>query len=65
MLQNRPECGKLTVRDGYLICPVCKAKKIQRILPSSEGRSIPVYCRRCKMQMLIDIDQGQCTRCQS
>ena len=32
-LQNRGECGKLILKDGWVICPKCKTMKLLR-LPS-------------------------------
>lgn len=48
----------LTKRGGFACCPVCNAK-MTRILPSTEARDFPAYCRSCKRQFLIDIERGQ------
>ena len=31
-----------------------------RVLPETDGQSIPVYCRDCKTELTIDIHEGQC-----
>lgn len=50
----------LTVKDGYLVCPVCKRnRRLQRISPETEATNLPVYCRDCKHEIYIDISQGQ------
>lgn len=65
MLRNYLECGKLTVQEGFLICPTCRFKKMQRIRPETEGVRVPVFCRKCKQEMLVDIRKGQCFKSQS
>lgn len=55
----------LTVQGGFLVCPFCGNKKAQRIDLKTEARSLPVYCRKCGHEILIDIHRGQCSRSQS
>lgn len=61
-MQSLDFCGKmLTVKDGYLVCPTCRRnKKLLRISPDTEARRLPVFCRDCKTQHIVDIDRGQC-----
>ena len=54
-LQNRGECGKLIVKDGWVICPKCKTMKILR-LPTDGNVKAYVYCRHCKQERYLDID---------
>lgn len=60
----------LTVKDGFLICPRCAAahltKKIARINLDTTAHRLPVFCRNCKLEIKIDIVEGQCfeSRCQ-
>lgn len=54
-------CDKLTVKDGWLQCPICRRnRRLMRVLPETEGQRIPVYCRDCKTELTIDIHEGQC-----
>lgn len=66
-LTTAEECGKiLTVKDGWLQCPVCRAnKRLLRIAPDCRASGLAVFCRKCKTEIKIDIARGQCTRCQS
>ena len=51
----------LTVRDGWLICPTCRRnKRLMRISPETTAQHAIVYCRDCKTEHMIDIQQGQC-----
>ena len=59
MLQSKNGCGIIEVRDGYVICPVCRQnKKLLRITGETEATRLPVYCRCCKNEIVLDI-QGQ------
>ena len=62
MLQTEATRGRmLTVKGGWLICPVCRRNKhLLRIPPDTIATRLPVYCRDCKSELLIDIDAGQC-----
>lgn len=51
----------LTVREGYLVCPICKRnRRLLRISPETQATRLPIYCRDCKNSILIDIESGQC-----
>lgn len=51
----------LTVRNGYLICPRCRRnKQLYKIHPGDEAKRVTLYCRDCKQEIPIIIDQGQC-----
>lgn len=61
-LHSAENCAKmLTVKDGWLSCPVClQNKKVLRITPQTSARNLTVFCRKCKSEMQVDIDNGQC-----
>lgn len=61
-MRTTTEHGKLlTVKDGYVVCPVCKRnKKLLPILPDTSGQRIVAYCRLCKVRTIIDIEDGLC-----
>lgn len=54
--------GKLlTVRNGYLVCPVCRRNlKLMPVLPNTSGVNIVAYCSKCKSRTIVDIDKGLC-----
>lgn len=62
MLQTGMNRGRmLTVKGGWLICPVCRRNKhLMRIPPDASARGVVAYCRDCKTEVRIDIDEGQC-----
>lgn len=59
-LQNQGKCDKLTVKDGWLTCPVCKRnKRLLRVAPDTEAKGLRIYCTDCKTELVLDIDRGQ------
>ena len=54
-LQNRGECGKLILKDGWVICPKSKTMKLLRLPPDGTVKAY-VYCRHCKQERYLDID---------
>ena len=58
-LQTEPECGKLTVKDGWLMCPSCRRRKVLQVRPETSAKNLIVYCRHCRTETMVDIEQGQ------
>ena len=51
----------LTVRDGYLVCPRCRQnKRVMQIPPYTKAERVVAFCRMCKWEHDVDIEQGQC-----
>lgn len=51
----------LTVKDGYLECPRCRQNnRVMKIRPDTVARRAVAFCRRCKAEIIVDIDKGQC-----
>lgn len=60
MLQSEGKQNMLTVKDGRIICPICKGKYMQMIYPDTEARRLPLYCRHCKNTAVVNISGGMC-----
>ena len=56
--------GKLEVRGGRIVCPICGSRTDQVILPDTRAAKLPVWCRGGKRQLLGRIADGGC-QCQS
>lgn len=53
-------CGKLSIKDGYVICPICRRNRhLLRVTPDTEAHALPVYCRDCKTEVILNIEKGQ------
>lgn len=55
---------RLTVTDGYLECPVCRKRHIQAVRPDTKAERLQVFCPKCKSEILVDMDKGQCFKSQ-
>lgn len=53
-------CGKLIVKDGYVICPSCKMRTSQVVRPDTRATRLQIWCRHCKAIHIVDIESGQC-----
>lgn len=62
MLKTQEKHGKLlTVKNGYLVCPNClRNKHLMKITPDATASHIVIFCRDCKREHIVDIEQGQC-----
>ena len=58
-MQNWGSCGKLKVIRGMLRCPACGAVLI-RVSPMTLAEALPIYCRKCRREFVVDIVRGQC-----
>ena len=59
-MQKSQDCGKLTVKDGWVACPVCRRnRRLIRITPETEATDLPVFCRNCKNEIILNIERGQ------
>lgn len=51
----------LTVKDGYLPCPHCRQnKRLIQVRPETKAERLILYCRFCKTETKVDIEQGKC-----
>lgn len=65
-LQSQLKCGKLIVKDGWVTCPNCKRNhRLIRVEPETEAKRLPVYCRTCRSEIVLNIDRGQSVKRQS
>lgn len=62
MRNNQNNDKLITVKDGIIVCPICLRKTYQQITPRLTATALPVYCRYCKKQTIVDIANGQCSR---
>ena len=60
MLQHASNCGKLIIKDGYVMCPSCKLRTSQAVRPETVARNLQLWCRHCKATYIVNIESGQC-----
>ena len=55
-MQSNMRCGKLVIRDGWVICPVCRKGKLLKLRPDTTAQNLPCKCKRCGQESLVNID---------
>lgn len=65
-MQTANKSAILPVKDGWISCPVCRRNhRLLRIDDRTEALGLPVYCRTCRTEIILDIDKGQSVKRQS
>ena len=59
-MQSWPEGAKLKLKDGLIVCPVCRKKTNQAVRSDTTAHNLAVWCRNCKAVHLVNIEFGQC-----
>lgn len=54
-LQEKGNCGKLTVKDGWLLCPVCRKGKVLKVREDTEVKNLEVRCKLCGQKSIVNI----------
>ncbi len=55
-MQINRKTATLSIEDGWVICPACHRQRIQRVLPDTTAANLPVYCKRCHTESIVNID---------
>lgn len=62
-LQGQGSCGRLTVKDGWVTCPVCGRNiHLLKIRPHTQAKNLQVFCRTCRSEIVMNIEKGQCVK---
>ena len=59
-MQSERKTARLAVKNGYVVCPVCRHRTNQHIAPGTEARRLELWCHRCKTTHVVNIKNGQC-----
>ena len=46
----------MTVRNGWVICPVCGKGKLLKVNPDSAARHLPCKCKLCGRESEVNIE---------
>lgn len=55
-LQGQANCGKLTVKDGWLMCPACGRGKVLKVRKDTEAKNLVVHCKLCGKESTVNIE---------
>lgn len=48
--------GKIIIKDGWVICPVCGKGKLLLTRLDTAVRNLPCKCKRCGQETLVNIE---------
>ena len=55
-LQKVERRDKLTIKNGWVMCPVCGKGKILKINPDTTVHNLPRPCKRCGQESIVNIE---------
>lgn len=59
-MQGPEKWDKLVVKNGWVTCPLCRRNhRLLRVTPETEAAGLPVYCRTCRSELILNIERGQ------
>ena len=65
-MQTHKKSDTLVTKDGWVTCPACgRNHRLLRITDHTEARNLPVYCRTCRREIILEIERGQSVKRQS
>jgi len=50
----------LELSGGRIVCPACRRKTDQAVLAETSAEMLVVFCKRCKREMTVKIENGNC-----
>lgn len=48
----------MVTEDGKIICPLCGRPTQHRARPDTSARSLPIWCKHCRRESIVNIDQS-------
>lgn len=68
-MQSDNKSGRmLPIRGGFFCCPYCDkipAERLLRVTDSTVAARVPLYCKKCRREILADVYRGQAFECAS
>lgn len=55
-LQSTSDYGRLIIKDGWVLCPVCGKGKLLLTRPDTAVRNLPRKCKRCGQETVVNIE---------
>ena len=48
------------IQYQWVLCPICGGKTRTKIRPDTEAKNLPIFCKICKNEVLMDIKDLKC-----
>lgn len=56
------EQASMNAQYQWVLCPICGGKTRTKIRSDTEAKNLPILCRLCKNEVLVDIDDMKVKR---
>lgn len=53
---------KINQQYQWVLCPICGGKTRTKIRPDTEAKNLPILCRLCKNEVVVDIKDMEVKR---
>lgn len=57
ILTASPACGIIKPNKRWIYCPRCCRAKLLQVLPTTVCKDLILYCKVCKAEIVVNIDQ--------
>jgi len=51
-------CNKINTNKRWIMCPICGRGKVLCILPTTRVSNLPVYCKLCRNESIVNIPRA-------
>jgi len=58
-LQKVPESVTIVARAGWITCPACGKKKLIPITATTRAKNLPIHCKLCGWDGLLNIAEPE------
>ena len=55
VLHTAHACDRINANKERVVCPICHKQTLLFLLPGTEAKSLPVWCKRCNREIVLDI----------
>ncbi len=55
-LYSQGICGKLSIKNGWVTCPLCGKGKVIKLLENTKAKNLIVFCKVCGAESIVNID---------
>ena len=55
-MQRASQKSKLTIRNGWVLCPICGKGELLLARPDTAVRNLPRKCKLCGQETIVNIE---------
>ena len=55
-MPNDEKRDKITIENGWAMCPICRKGKLLKLLPETKVCALPCKCKLCGQTTIVNIE---------